>query len=178
MSGSARPKITNHGTTFITRAISTARLRNRYPKSNVSWRLRNCSSRRAAIGTGGTDPSIILLTIASLTNSIASISRTFIRLWAPLRQTIWLSRSWAEWLRLHSCRKPITFILTSRGEMIRYFEWMGAAHYTADRRSGSMHGKVFLLDSVYAGIDQTHVYGRIDFSGGGSGRRLRDCGQS
>jgi alpha-amylase/alpha-mannosidase (GH57 family) len=51
------------------------------------------------------------------------------------------------------------------GEMIRYFEWMGAAHYTADRRSGSMHGKVFLLDSVYAGIDQSHVYGRIDFTG-------------
>ena len=51
------------------------------------------------------------------------------------------------------------------GDMIRYFEWMGAAVYTADRRSGSMHGKRFLLDSVYAGIDEDHVYGRLDFAG-------------
>ncbi len=50
------------------------------------------------------------------------------------------------------------------GEMVRYFEWMGAAHYTADRRSGAMHGKVFLLDSIYAGIDEQNVYGRIDFA--------------
>jgi alpha-amylase/alpha-mannosidase (GH57 family) len=52
------------------------------------------------------------------------------------------------------------------GDMIRYFEWMGAAHYTADRRSGAMHGKVFLLDSIYAGIDEKNVYGRLDFAGG------------
>jgi len=50
------------------------------------------------------------------------------------------------------------------GETIRYFEWMGAAHYTADRRAGAMHGKVFLLDSIYAGIDETYVYGRVDFA--------------
>ena len=49
-------------------------------------------------------------------------------------------------------------------KMVRYFEWMGAAHYTADRRSGSMHGKVFLLDSIYAGIDEANVYGRADFA--------------
>ncbi|HKS76611.1 MAG TPA: glycoside hydrolase family 57 protein, partial [Terriglobales bacterium] len=51
-------------------------------------------------------------------------------------------------------------------DMVRYFEWMGAAVYTSDRRSGSMHGKQFLLDSVYAGIDATNVYGRLDFAGG------------
>lgn len=50
------------------------------------------------------------------------------------------------------------------GDMIRYFEWMGAAHYTADRRSGAMHGKVFLLESIYAGIDEQNVYGRMDFA--------------
>ena len=50
------------------------------------------------------------------------------------------------------------------GKMIRYFEWMGAAHYTADRRSSSMHGKVFLLDSIYAGIDEGNIYGRVDFA--------------
>ncbi|HZQ67535.1 MAG TPA: glycoside hydrolase family 57 protein [Terriglobales bacterium] len=52
-----------------------------------------------------------------------------------------------------------------KGEMVRYFEWMGAAVYTSDRRSGSMHGKQFLLDSVYAGIDETTLYGRLDFAG-------------
>jgi hypothetical protein len=50
------------------------------------------------------------------------------------------------------------------GDMVRYFEWMGAAHYAADRRAGAMHGKVFLLDSIYAGIDQHNVYGRVDFA--------------
>jgi alpha-amylase/alpha-mannosidase (GH57 family) len=48
-------------------------------------------------------------------------------------------------------------------DMVRYFEWMGAAVYTADRRAGAMHGKQFLLDAVRAGIDQAHVYGRMDF---------------
>jgi hypothetical protein len=47
--------------------------------------------------------------------------------------------------------------------MVRYFEWMGSARYTADRRSGSMHGKQFLLDAVHAGIDEQFVYGRLDF---------------
>ena len=51
------------------------------------------------------------------------------------------------------------------GDMVRYFEWMGAAHYAADRRAGAMHGKVFLLDSIYAGIDQHNVYTRVDFAG-------------
>ena len=51
------------------------------------------------------------------------------------------------------------------GDKVRYFEWMGAAAYTADHRAGSMHGKQFLLDAVYAGIDATHLYGRIDFTG-------------
>jgi hypothetical protein len=49
------------------------------------------------------------------------------------------------------------------GDMVRYFEWMGAAVYTADRRAGAMHGKQFLLDAVYAGIDEAHIYGRLDF---------------
>ncbi|HET7440621.1 MAG TPA: hypothetical protein VFJ47_04905, partial [Terriglobales bacterium] len=51
------------------------------------------------------------------------------------------------------------------GDMVRYFEWMGAARYTADKRAGAMHGKSFLLDSVYAGIDEAYVYGRLDFAG-------------
>jgi alpha-amylase/alpha-mannosidase (GH57 family) len=51
------------------------------------------------------------------------------------------------------------------GDMVRYFEWMGSAIYTADHRAGAMHGKQFLLDSVHAGIDQENVYGRLDFKG-------------
>jgi len=51
------------------------------------------------------------------------------------------------------------------GDKIRYFEWMGAAVFTADQRAGAMHGKQFLLDSVYAGIDSAFVYGRLDFAG-------------
>ena len=49
------------------------------------------------------------------------------------------------------------------GDKVRYFEWMGAAHYVADRRAGAMHGKVFLCDSLFAGIDDSNVYGRLDF---------------
>ena len=48
---------------------------------------------------------------------------------------------------------------------MRYFEWMGAARYTADHRAGAMHGKQFLLDSAYAGIDERNLYGRLDFAG-------------
>jgi alpha-amylase/alpha-mannosidase (GH57 family) len=51
------------------------------------------------------------------------------------------------------------------GDKIRYFEWMGAAMFRADHRAGAMHGKQFLLDAVYAGIDSTYVYGRLDFAG-------------
>ena len=51
------------------------------------------------------------------------------------------------------------------GDMVRYFEWMGAAVHTADHRAGAMHGKQFLVDCVHTGIDETHVYGRLDFVG-------------
>jgi alpha-amylase/alpha-mannosidase (GH57 family) len=51
------------------------------------------------------------------------------------------------------------------GDMVRYFEWMGAATYTADHRAGAMHGKQFLFDAVHAGIDDKYVYGRLDFKG-------------
>jgi alpha-amylase/alpha-mannosidase (GH57 family) len=51
------------------------------------------------------------------------------------------------------------------GDKIRYFEWMGAASFSSNQRAGAMHGKQFLLDSVYAGIDATFVYGRLDFAG-------------
>ncbi len=48
-------------------------------------------------------------------------------------------------------------------DFARYFDWMGAAMYTADRHAGSMHGKQFVLDAAFAGIDENNVYGRLDF---------------
>src|SRR5260370_29493167 len=42
---------------------------------------------------------------------------------------------------------------------------MAEACYTADQRSGAMHGKQFLMDEVFAGIDEQYVYGRLDFAG-------------
>jgi alpha-amylase/alpha-mannosidase (GH57 family) len=44
-----------------------------------------------------------------------------------------------------------------------YFDWLGAATHTADRRSSAMHGKHFLLDTGYAGIDEHNLYCRLDF---------------
>ncbi len=52
-----------------------------------------------------------------------------------------------------------------QGDFARYFDWLGAAMYTADRHAGSMHGKQFLLDAAYAGIDEENLYGRLDFIG-------------
>ncbi|HEV2021983.1 MAG TPA: glycoside hydrolase family 57 protein [Terriglobales bacterium] len=52
------------------------------------------------------------------------------------------------------------------GDLLGYFDWMGAAIYTADRRSSAMHGRRFLLDAAYAGIDEQNVYARLDFARG------------
>lgn len=43
-----------------------------------------------------------------------------------------------------------------------YFDWLGAAVHVADRRSSAMHGKLFLLDTGYAGIDESNLYCRLD----------------
>ncbi len=48
----------------------------------------------------------------------------------------------------------------------RYFDWMGAAMYTADRRTSAMHGKQFLLESIHAGVDEENLYARLDFMSG------------
>ena len=49
------------------------------------------------------------------------------------------------------------------GRNIGYFEWLGAATHVADRHSSSMHGRLFLLDTAYAGIDEANLYCRLDF---------------
>ncbi len=50
------------------------------------------------------------------------------------------------------------------GQVSSYFDWMGAAMFSSDRRSGSMHGKLFVLEAVHAGIDEEHLYARLDFA--------------
>jgi alpha-amylase/alpha-mannosidase (GH57 family) len=47
-----------------------------------------------------------------------------------------------------------------------YFDWVGAAMYTADRTTSAMHGKRFYLDSLLAGIDESSLYVRLEFRGG------------
>jgi alpha-amylase/alpha-mannosidase (GH57 family) len=49
------------------------------------------------------------------------------------------------------------------GRNIGYFEWLGAATHVADRSTSAMHGKLFLLDTGYAGIDGQNFYCRLDF---------------
>ncbi len=52
------------------------------------------------------------------------------------------------------------------GRVTGYFDWMGAAMYTADRTGGSMHGKQFVFESVYGGVNEENLFGRIDFASG------------
>jgi len=54
---------------------------------------------------------------------------------------------------------------TVDGTVSGYFEWMGAASYTSDQRNSAMHGRQFLLDAVYAGVNSESVSGRLDFHG-------------
>jgi alpha-amylase/alpha-mannosidase (GH57 family) len=49
------------------------------------------------------------------------------------------------------------------GKVSSYFEWMGAAMFSSDRRGGSMHGKLFVIDAIHAGIDEENLYTRLDF---------------
>lgn len=56
---------------------------------------------------------------------------------------------------------PIT--ATIDGEVTSYFEWMGAGSYRVDGRSGSMHGKRFLVKELFYGLDETSLSLRLDF---------------
>ena len=59
---------------------------------------------------------------------------------------------------------PITPLID--GEDTSYFEWLGAAIYRVDERSGSMHGKKFLVKEVQFGTDGASFYLRMDFHPG------------
>ena len=49
------------------------------------------------------------------------------------------------------------------GEVSSFFEWIGAGIYRVDDRSGSMHGKKFLVSEVQFGTDGGSLYLRVDF---------------
>jgi alpha-amylase/alpha-mannosidase (GH57 family) len=52
------------------------------------------------------------------------------------------------------------------GEVTSYFEWIGAGAYRVDERSGSMHGKKFVIEEVQFGSDGMSLYLRADFHSG------------
>ncbi len=49
------------------------------------------------------------------------------------------------------------------GLVSSYFEWLGAGSYRVDQRSGSMHGKRFVIRELTYGSDGQNLYLRIDF---------------
>ena len=53
---------------------------------------------------------------------------------------------------------------TIDGEVTSYFEWLGAGVYRVDERSGSMHGKKFLLQEFHFGSDGSSLFLRADFN--------------
>ena len=58
---------------------------------------------------------------------------------------------------------------TIDGEVTSYFEWIGAGAYRVDERSGSMHGKKFVIREVLFGSDGASFYLRTDFHSGYEG---------
>jgi len=52
------------------------------------------------------------------------------------------------------------------GDVTSYFEWLGAGLYRVDERSGSMHGKKFLVREVHYGSDGENLFLRVDFHRG------------
>jgi len=50
------------------------------------------------------------------------------------------------------------------GKDLGYFDWLGAAVHTSERRSSAMHGKPHLLEAMHAGVDEASLYCRLDFA--------------
>jgi alpha-amylase/alpha-mannosidase (GH57 family) len=61
------------------------------------------------------------------------------------------------------------------GKDLGYFDWLGAATHVADRHSASMHGRLVLLDTGYAGVDEESLYCRMDFMQPASEWSEGDC---
>jgi alpha-amylase/alpha-mannosidase (GH57 family) len=48
------------------------------------------------------------------------------------------------------------------GRESSYFEWMGAGMYSTDQRSGTMHGRSYVLGNLYYGFGPQRFYIRVD----------------
>jgi alpha-amylase/alpha-mannosidase (GH57 family) len=48
------------------------------------------------------------------------------------------------------------------GRETSYFEWLGAGLYSADRRSGAMHGRAYFLHELHYGFDAQNLFVRVD----------------
>jgi hypothetical protein len=59
---------------------------------------------------------------------------------------------------------PITPVID--GEVVSFFEWLGAGVCRLGETSGSMHGKKFLVKEVQFGADAANFYFRLDFHRG------------
>ena len=61
-------------------------------------------------------------------------------------------------------REPATSYLdvTVDGRETSYFEWMGAGMYSTDQRSGTMHGRSYVLGNLYYGFGPQRFYIRVD----------------
>lgn len=58
---------------------------------------------------------------------------------------------------------PESFIeVNVDGRESSYFEWLGAGVYATERRSGTMHGKNFVLGELYYGFGQDRFFVRVD----------------
>ncbi len=127
------------------------------------WPTKKSSLPRAATGTGGTGRSIT-----------SANDREFDELYRKHLSNVYqaLGAMPPDYLAQPINRSGTSHLFTPQsayihphitGDSMRYFEWMGAAVYTPNRRAGAMHGKQFLLDSVHAGVDESYIYGRVDF---------------
>jgi len=68
-------------------------------------------------------------------------------------------------------RKPERAVVVPPSEYLRvvvdgretsYFEWLGAGLYSADRRSGALHGRSYLLHELRYGFNERFFYVRVD----------------
>ena len=58
---------------------------------------------------------------------------------------------------------PTSYLdVTVDGRETSYFEWMGAGMYSTDHRSGTMHGRSYVLGNLYYGFGPKHFFIRVD----------------
>jgi alpha-amylase/alpha-mannosidase (GH57 family) len=60
------------------------------------------------------------------------------------------------------------------GRESSFFEWLGAGLYSADRRSGAMHGRMYFLGDLFYGFGVDRFFIRVDLLPGAM-ELLRDC---